>query len=102
MKKTAAYLTKNLNTCKAFRVRNPEKWRHQNNAHTLDYYEGSLIDNFLLGCKRGFCAVYECYVNSNMSEHLYIFVPYDDETSCKELVNQFTDRRREYCEYCDC
>lgn len=43
---------------------NLEKWIHQNNAeYTGDFYEGCLLDNFVLVTDKGFAAVYEHYVN---------------------------------------
>ena len=66
---------------------------HQNAAeYTGAYFEGSLIDNFILTCKRGYCAVYEKFVNPNMSEHIYKFVPYTDKTNCDKLWAEFYDR----------
>lgn len=51
-----------------------EKWMHQNRAeHTGSFVEGSLLDNFVLICKRGFAAVYEHYLNSWSSEYLVEF-----------------------------
>ncbi len=53
---------------------NLEKWMHQNQAkYTGAFVEGTLLDNFVLICKRGFAAVYERYVNPNMSEYLVEF-----------------------------
>lgn len=46
------------------------KWMHQNRAEcTGDIVEGSLLDNFMLACKNGYAAVYERYVNPNMSTY---------------------------------
>ena len=37
-----------------------EKWMHQNRAeYTGAFVEGTLLDNFVIACKRGFAAVYE-------------------------------------------
>lgn len=51
-----------------------DKWMHQNAAdYTGDYYEGVLLDNFLLSCKNGVAAVYEHYLNPNASNYLVEF-----------------------------
>lgn len=52
------------------------KWIHQNEAELIDCIEGSLLDNYLYACKRGYCFVFEKYVNPNMSEHVFHFIPY--------------------------
>lgn len=49
-----------------FRIRpdDLDKWMHQNKAkYTGAFVEGCLLDNFVLVCKRGFAAVYECHLN---------------------------------------
>ena len=49
---------------------NLQKWMHQNAAeYTGDFVEGCLLDNFVLICRRGFAAVYESFVNPNMSRY---------------------------------
>ena len=50
-----------------------EKWFHQNNAYIEEVNEGCLLDNYLLGVKRGYAIVTEHYVNSNMSDYLITF-----------------------------
>lgn len=41
-----------------------EKWMHQNGAeHTGDFFDGCLMDNFIVGCKNGVAALYEHYIN---------------------------------------
>lgn len=53
---------------------NLKKWLHQNKAeNTGEFVEGSLLDNFVVSCKRGFAAVYERYVNPWVSEYLVEF-----------------------------
>lgn len=53
-----------------------EKWKHQNRAvYTGDFVEGCLLDNYVVACKRGFAAVYEHYVNPNMSDYRIEFQP---------------------------
>ena len=56
------------------------KWIHQNCAVMIDCIEGSLLDNYLFECKRGLCFVLESYVNSNMSEYVFHFIPYKETT----------------------
>lgn len=54
-----------------------EKWIHQNTAgYTGDFFQGVLLDNFVLSCRRGYAFLYENYVNSNMSNYLVKFLPY--------------------------
>lgn len=73
-----------------FTVRNMGKWMHQNRAeHTGAYFEGCLLDNFVLACKRGYAFVYESYVNPNMSEYAIRFVPYEDVMTCDEMWCEF-------------
>ena len=51
-----------------------EKWMHQNKGeYTADYFDGCLLDNFIVCTKNGIAAVYEHYVNSNMSNYLIKF-----------------------------
>ena len=75
-----------------FKVRNEEKWMHQNRAeYTGAYVEGTLLDSYVLACKRGYAAVYERYVNPNKSEHVYKFAPYSDQRKCDELWAEFME-----------
>ena len=40
------------------------KWLHQNQAeYTGDFFEGCLLDNFIVSCKNGIAALYEQYSN---------------------------------------
>ena len=55
---------------------NLEKCMHQNRAKYAGVcVEGTLLDNFVVVTKRGFAAIYERYVNPNMSEYLVEFEP---------------------------
>lgn len=75
-----------------FRVSNEEKWMHQNGAEfTGAYVEGTLLDNYILQCKRGWCAVYERYATPNSSYHEFRFVPYSDQRGCDELWAEFME-----------
>lgn len=47
-----------------------EKWMHQNRAeYTGSFVEGTLLDNFVIACKRGFAAVYEHPLNEWTSNY---------------------------------
>lgn len=47
-----------------------EKWMHQNRAeYTGAFVDGTLLDNFVLVCKRGFAAVYEHPLNEWCSDY---------------------------------
>lgn len=51
-----------------------DTWLHQNKAEcTGDYYEGVLLDNFVVRTKNGIAAIYEHYVNPNKSDYLVKF-----------------------------
>ena len=55
---------------------NIDKWLHQNGAeYTGDYYEGVLLDNYVVMTRRGFAAVYEHYLNANSSDYLIEWEP---------------------------
>ena len=41
-----------------------EQWLHHNNAeYTGDFFDGCLLDNFIVYCKNGVAALYEHYLN---------------------------------------
>lgn len=41
-----------------------EMWMHQNEAsYTGDFFDGVLLDNFIVSCKNGIAAVYEHALN---------------------------------------
>lgn len=47
-----------------------EKWMRQNEAeYTGDFFDGALIDSFVVFCKRGVAAIYEHYINSWESDY---------------------------------
>lgn len=53
-----------------------DKWLHQNAAaYTGDYIEGVLLDNFIVSTRRGYAAIYESYINPNMSRYYVEFQP---------------------------
>ena len=71
------------------------KFMHQNNAeYTGDFVEGSLLDNFIISCKRGFIAVYEKYVNPNSSEYLFKFAAYKNKEDVDCLFSEFIEFER--------
>jgi hypothetical protein len=75
---------------KVFRVNDEEKWMHQNEAkYTTAYVEGTLLDNYILECKRGWCAVYERYATPNSSYHEFRFAPFKNQRECDELWAEF-------------
>lgn len=40
------------------------RWLHQNEAeYTGDFFDGCLLDNFIVYCKNGIAALYEHYCN---------------------------------------
>lgn len=40
------------------------RWLHQNEAeYTGDFFDGCLLDNFIVSCKNGIAALYEHYLN---------------------------------------
>lgn len=82
---------------RTFKVNDKGKWAYQNRAvYTGAFFEGSLLDNYILACKRGYAAVYERYVNHNMSEHIFKFAPYKDPKAVAELWSEFLEREKEY------
>lgn len=77
---------------KVFLVRDEKKWMHQNGAEfTGAYVEGTLLDNYILQCRRGWCAVYERYATPNNSYHEFRFTPYSDQTECDALWAEFME-----------
>jgi len=85
---------------RVFKVKDRGKWAYQNRAlYTGAFFEGSLLDNFILACKRGYVAVYESYVNPNQSEYIYKFAAYKDHRAVAELWSEFLKRKEEYLEY---
>lgn len=52
-------------------------WLRQNNAETMDFREGVLADNFIVGTRRGYAGIYEHYLNPWASDYLVEFQPGD-------------------------
>ena len=75
-------------------VTNFEKWIHQNAAEIIDCAEGCLLDNYLLHTRRGVAAVYEHYVNPNMSDYRVYFAAYNTPEA-----DDITDKYYDNTEY---
>ena len=56
-----------------------DKFIFQNKADLIETFEGCLLDNYLYQGKRGMFAIYEKYVNPNMSEYLVVFAKNENE-----------------------
>lgn len=57
------------------RIKELDKWIHQNNGEVIDIAEGSLIDNMIITCKRGICFIFEEYANCWTSCYRGYFFP---------------------------
>lgn len=72
-----------------------KKWLHQNNvAYVEGFFEGSLLDNYLVQCENGTAAIYEKYVNCWESCYEVHFGR--SETDIENIVNDFWDRAKEF------
>ena len=77
---------------------NLEKWIHQNNAeYTGAFYEGCLLDNFVLVTDKGFAAVYEHYVNCWTSDY---YVEYQ-KGAAQKVWKKWYDFEKKYLEECN-
>lgn len=56
--------------------KNLDKWVYQNKAKYEEVFEGCLLNNYLITCKRGYAAVYEKVVNEWSSTFIVFFQPY--------------------------
>lgn len=61
-----------------------DKWIHQNDAECIDGIEGCLLNHLLYACKRGYCYMFETYVNPNMSDYECYFIPYNETSNNPE------------------
>ena len=78
---------------KSYILRDLEKWMKQNKAeYTGMFFEGCLLDNFMLSTKRGYAAIYEKYVNANCSEYLMKFAAYKNMKAVDLLFSEFITR----------
>lgn len=91
-----------MSTC--FVHRNIDKWMHQNGAEVIDMFEGTLHDNYLLACRRGYAVAFVKPVSEWASVHAVMFRPYSDD-DCTELFSMFYERKdereREWREWCE-
>mgnify|MGYP001039563499 CR=1 FL=1 len=72
----------------AFNQAGLEKWMHQNRAqYTGDIIEGTLLDSFVLMCKRGYAAVYEHPLNEWCSDYRVEF----EAGAAQEVWNRWYD-----------
>ena len=79
-----------------FVVRDMDKWMHQNSArYTGAFFEGVLLDNYVLDCRRGYAAVYERYATPNSSVPHIKFAPYKDRAAVDALWSEFYERQEE-------
>ena len=73
-----------------------ESWEYENEAEqTGDFFDGVLLDNYMLKCRDGYCAVFEEYVNEWTSRHVYKLARYDDQADIDELWDEFYARQEE-------
>ena len=67
-----------------------ETWIHQNDAEYLgDYVPGCLLDNFTMGTRRGYAAIYEHYLNEWTSDYYIEFQPYGDQYAEYDVIDEF-------------
>lgn len=72
---------------------NEEQWMHQNEAeYTGDFFEGSLLDNFIVTCKNGIAAFYEHYLNCWSSCYEIHFGRTEEEI--REVYEEFYRKER--------
>ena len=68
------------------------KWIHQNNAeYTGDFYEGCLLDNFIVQCKNGVATLYEHYCNEWSSCYEVHYGKTQEEIDM--IYNEFYERQ---------
>lgn len=79
-----------------FRVFGIEMWLHQNDAEfTGAWFDGVCQDNFIVSCKRGYAACYECGWNKWTGTHEITWVPYSDKAGIDRLFAEFYARQEE-------
>lgn len=71
-----------------------DKWMHQNKANYIgEFFDGVLLDNFVIETPKGFAFIYESYVNPNQSEYLVKFVRHKEDFSITDrLFSEFIER----------
>lgn len=70
------------------------KWMHQNKAECLEFFEGCLLDNYFLYCKRGNAFVYEHFLNSNSSNYRVFYFTHKE---IKESPDEYTRFLTSFC-----
>lgn len=76
-----------------FVVRDFGRWFHQNGArYTGAFFEGVLLDNFILECRRGYAACYEHPLNASSSVYQVEFAPFANWDACMELFDRFYEK----------
>jgi len=65
-----------------------ETWIKQNQAETVDFAEGCLLDNAIYQCKRGTAFVFEDYATANSSKYLMRFFRTDKNGRLKNPEEQ--------------
>jgi len=79
-----------------------DMWLHQNRAEpTGAWFEGSLLDNDVYSCKRGYAFVYELGLTEWTSGYLVKFAPYEDAESLDALWREWHERESEWREWCE-
>lgn len=81
------------------KLKNPadlDKWISQNNGIIEFEFPGSLLDNYLISCKRGVAAVWETYRNSNASDFMILFAPYTEKEYADKIHEEFMEKFDEY------
>lgn len=69
------------------------KWIKQNGGSIIDMLDGSLLDDYLIECKRGAAVIREHYINPNLSGYTVIF-----SRNCSEIYNLWEDLKNRYTE----
>ena len=64
-------------------INNYNVWLSQNKAETIDFSEGSLLDNSILSCKHGIAFIFEKYRNPNASDYYMYFFRTDKNGNIK-------------------
>ena len=67
---------------------NVEKFIHQNDAEIIDGVDGCLLDDILLYARRGLIAIFETYVNPNLSAYTVHF-----STDADEIYRLWDERK---------
>ena len=71
------------------RIKELDKWIHQNNGEVIDIAEGSLIDNIIIDCKRGTCFIFEEYKTEWTSAYHAFFFPEKEYNSADYNTTEY-------------